>query len=233
MTDPARLDRDALLLFSKAPEPGLVKTRLASEVGDELAARVQRAFLDDLGALGEAQPDLTRVLCCTPRVEHDAFDALAARGWRRWAQGEGDLGVRLTRLLARALSEGAERVVIIGSDSPTLPWALVARAFTALETCDVAIGPVFDGGYYLIAARRADTPAFQDIPWGTERAFDVTLRRLAEAQVQFRVLPFWYDVDTRDDVRRMSNHLGLPGPYGPIEAPATGRLLAETDVARS
>jgi rSAM/selenodomain-associated transferase 1 len=228
-----RAPRDALLLLSKAPEPGRVKTRLAAEVGDELAARVQRAFLDDLGALGEGRPGLERVLCCAPSVEHEAFEALGARGWRRWPQGEGDLGERLTRLLRRALDKGAERVAIIGSDSPTLPWPLVERAFAALDACDVAVGPVFDGGYYLIAARRADTPAFVDIPWGTERAFDVTLRRLAEAGVQFRVLPFWYDVDTRDDVRRMANHLGLAGPYGPIEAPATGRLLAETGLARS
>jgi glycosyltransferase A (GT-A) superfamily protein (DUF2064 family) len=63
------------------------------------------------------------------------------------AQGGGDLGVRLRRLL-KTLPPGP--VVVIGSDTPSVTPADIARAFHALGAADAVFGPARDGGYWLI-----------------------------------------------------------------------------------
>lgn len=220
------MTRRALILMTKAPVPGRVKTRLASTVGDRRAAALQEAFLLDLGRRF-ASLDARCVLACAPNSEHPVFETVAQWGWERWTQGDGDLGVRLQRALERAFEEGAQQVVFLGSDSPTLPLDLVVGAFEALEDTDAVLGPVFDGGYYLVGLSRTDTPVFEDIPWGTEHVFRSTATRLGQEGVPFSVLPFWYDVDDEDDLTALRLHLGLPGPFGPFEAPHTRALLGD------
>jgi uncharacterized protein len=218
------LGHDTLVMFAKAPIPGRVKTRLGALLGDELAARLQAAFLEDLGARFGAL-GVEQVVAAAPDASHAAFAALEARGWRSVPQGEGDLGERLQRIVGDLQRAGARRVVVIGSDSPTLPAALVVEAFRALEEADVAVGPVFDGGYYLIGTRVARPEPFRAIPWGTDQVFATTLRRLEDAAISCHVLPFWYDVDDRTSLALLASHLGLPGPRGLFEAPSTQRVL--------
>lgn len=219
-----------LIMLSKAPVPGSVKTRLAAELGDETAAQLQAAFIADLGARFERYRQTTPILACAPDASHLLFRVLNERGWTVWPQGEGDLGQRLQRLLERALSAGAERVVMIGSDSPTLPGALLDLAFEALASVDVAIGPVPDGGYYLIGARRAGGGLFEAISWGSHLVYAETMARVAERGASFEVLPYWYDVDEVADLRAMAATLASPGPYGLIEAPETQAVLRSIEL---
>jgi len=209
--------------MSKAPVPGRVKTRLAQSTGDEAAARVQAAFLEDVSAFAPA--GVARLAACAPNPDHPAFEAMGRLGWRLEEQGRGDLGTRLQRWLEAMLAEGYQRVVFVGSDSPTLPAQLLEQAFDSLRNHDVVLGPVFDGGYYLVGARRADTGLFEQIDWGTERVFAQSIERLSASAATFRVLPYWYDVDDLDDLRALARQLGLPGPYGPVRSPATEELL--------
>jgi rSAM/selenodomain-associated transferase 1 len=216
--------KSVLILFAKAPEPGKVKTRLAADLGEVAAAELQQAFLVDL-MTRFTRRGIRKVLACAPTQAHPVFEAFASHGWELWEQGTGDLGERLQRAHGRALAEGARSVVFLGSDSPTLPETLVTDAFQRLREIPVVVGPVFDGGYYLVGASNAVTPLFESIPWGTNRVFAETLHKLDRAAVTYSVLPFWYDVDDLVAVKNLAAHLGVPGPYGVIEAPATrGRL---------
>lgn len=244
---------EALILFAKAPVPGRVKTRLARDVGAEAAAELQRAFLLDLGRrfspFGEDPADqvdpivrldqVAQVVACSPDPDAPVFEQLAELGWRRWRQGDGPLGARLRRAFERAARQGAERVVLLGSDSPTLPALLVRQAFDALASgAEAVLGPVFDGGYYLVGgrtdggerasvARGAELAAalFDEIPWGGPTVFSTTVRRLETRGIAFEVLPFWYDVDTLTALRTLIDHLGLRGPHGRITAPETAATL--------
>src|SRR5262249_5726459 len=78
------------------------------------------------------------------------FAAVARGRFGLARQGPGDLGRRLERFVAGALAGGARAVVVVGTDSPTLPVEWVERAFTELERADVVLGPAADGGYYLL-----------------------------------------------------------------------------------
>jgi rSAM/selenodomain-associated transferase 1 len=192
-------------VFAKWPVPGAVKTRLAAARDADWAARVARAFLlDTLGRL--AGVDARRVLAFAPRESAEQF-ATVCRHFALVPQGEGDLGQRLAAFVARHLEDGARAVVVVGTDSPTLPVAHVERAFTELERADVVLGPACDGGYYLVGCGPRLPPLFEGIAWGTPRVLADTVAALADPRWRLAVLPPWYDVDTPADWALLCGHL--------------------------
>lgn len=129
--------------------------------------------------------------------------AAAADGARLVPQLRGGFGARLERALVAGLRRG-QRVVLIGADSPTLPPAIVRRAFARLARADVVIGPATDGGYYLIGTRtRLPRPLFRRMPWSTPRVAEETRSRAETAGLRVAVLPAWYDVDDAAGLRRL------------------------------
>jgi rSAM/selenodomain-associated transferase 1 len=142
----------------------------------------------------------------------------AAAGIPRITQRGPDLGARLLGTIGTLRARGFRRVVVIGSDSPTLPPAILLRALAALdEGEEVALGPAEDGGYYLVGTSRVLPAMFEGVPWGTDRVLEVTLQRLDRAGVRAVLLPRWYDVDRPADLERVRRDLadwptGVPPP---------------------
>jgi glycosyltransferase A (GT-A) superfamily protein (DUF2064 family) len=161
----------------------------------------------------------------------DPFTLPPASWWLLTPQSPGDLGKRMEHFFQASLAEGADRVVLIGSDSPTLPTQYVRQAFDELLRREIVLGPSEDGGYYLIglragpavgtkganstghAARRADAstlalpPVFAGIPWSTSQVWPATIRRLRERGHSYAILPAWYDVDEIADLERLRHEL--------------------------
>ena len=198
---------DALVVMAREPVAGEVKSRLARDIGDGPAATLYRAFILDTLRLCDRLAGTARYLAGTPDGAGAAFGALTGPDWRVLPQGEGDLGDRLRRVFARLFDEGHGRVVVVGSDSPTLPPALVSRALEALRERDVALGPCLDGGYYLLGLAAPVDGLFEDIPWGTPDVFARTLEGVRESGRSLALLPPWYDVDTIAELRMMKAHL--------------------------
>jgi len=118
-------------------------------------------------------------------------------------QSGGDLGERMALAIQAKLRAGHKRVVILGSDSPTLPADHLTGAFEALRRAEVVLGPAEDGGYYLIGMTRLHLEPFRGIRWGTRDVFPVTIRRLKESGVSFVEIGVWHDVDTPEDALRL------------------------------
>jgi rSAM/selenodomain-associated transferase 1 len=202
MTTPAQR---VLGLFAKWPTPSTVKTRLAGS-DPARGARIARAFLlDSLQRF--AAIDVRRVLAHAPDDAANEFCDLVAGRFELTPQGEGDLGRRLARFVTARQAEGAASVVVIGSDSPTLPAALVEQAFAQLRTADVVIGPACDGGYYLIGCGPRLPPIFDRIAWGGADVLRQTIESLSDPGWRLHLLPPWYDVDTPDDWAMLRGHL--------------------------
>jgi rSAM/selenodomain-associated transferase 1 len=219
-------DRRMLGLFAKEPRPGRVKSRLAAETTPEWAARVAAAFLRDL-VVRLAAVDARRVLAFAPPEAEPYFAGLACGRFVLRPQCDGDLGRRLADFFAAALQDGAEQVVVVGSDSPTLPLAHVAKAFAELERADVVLGPAADGGYYLLGCAGRVPPLFEGIPWGGARVLWDTVARLGGPGWNLAVLPPWYDVDTLDDWWALRGHLAALRRAGiDPEVPHTEQLAA-------
>jgi uncharacterized protein len=190
-----------LALFAKWPRTGDAKTRLGV-----LGTEVARAFLlDSVGRY--AQTEVRRFLAFAPADAEKSFADLVDGRFRLIPQRPGDLGQRLSGFLEEQLETGAESVVFLGADSPTLPLEYIEDTFTRLETADVVLGPATDGGYYLVGCARRVPPIFEGITWGGSTVLAETVARLANPAWRLALLPPWYDVDTLDDWRMLCGHV--------------------------
>jgi rSAM/selenodomain-associated transferase 1 len=193
-------------VFAKQPLPGRVKTRLAAARSPAWAAEVSEAFLLDL--LDQLQTlTVRRVLAYDPPEALAYFQQAAGQRFDLVPQGEGDLGDRLARFVTREFDAGARAVVVVGTDSPTLPITLVAQAYAELARADVVLGPAADGGYYLIGCSRPLPFLFAGIDWGTPRVLEQTVGRLAPYALRLALLTPWYDVDTLDAWHALRGHI--------------------------
>jgi rSAM/selenodomain-associated transferase 1 len=193
-------------VFAKYWRPGAVKTRLAAEVGAKPASELYRGFLATLLRRLRAVAD-TRTIVFTPRERRREFEHLAGASWRVAPQLDGDLGRRMADFFAAAFAEGAGQVVLIGSDSPNVPAALIDVAFARLRSVPVVLGPARDGGYYLIGAAERVPPVFAGVAWSSPNVWQQTVQRLEDAHCPFAQLPEWYDVDDLAGLRRLHRDL--------------------------
>jgi uncharacterized protein len=203
--------RGVIVMCAKAPEPGKVKTRLTTHLSPEEAAWLHAAFIQDVsGMIGRAASALgaQAALAYAPAGAQGAFEAQERAGFALIDQGEGDLGARLRRIAVGCFEGGARWVIITGSDSPTLPQAMVEEAAAALESgAQVVLGPSGDGGYTLIGLSEAWEAPFESIPWSSVRTLEQTLIRCRGASLRVRLLGFWYDVDTFADLMLLKGHV--------------------------
>jgi hypothetical protein len=189
-----------LVVMARAPRLGTVKRRLARDLGDLAALRFYRgltaALLADLGR----DPRWTTWLAVTPDEAARDRRRLWGFGGPVLAQGPGDLGRRMGRILTR-LPPGP--AVIVGSDIPGITRRGVFAAFHSLGANDWVFGPAEDGGYWLVGARRR--PAlrlpFAGVRWSTGEALADTLANLAGCKVGFAER--LADVDGGADYRRL------------------------------
>jgi uncharacterized protein len=219
-------------MFLKHPLPGRVKTRLAVEIGESLATKLYAAFVGDMvDRFGEIAD--RRFLCHAPRNDEAAsyFQNIAGNRYELWPQPETSLGERLAGFFDHAFSSEAAsdepaRVVVIGSDSPTLPCEIIEEAFQLLETHDTVLGPATDGGYYLIGQQATNRPIFQDISWSGPLVLDQTVSRIALTDASLALLPLWYDVDSEDDLELLRGHVrALRYSGSSFQLPRTNELL--------
>jgi len=191
--------------MAKLPRPGAVKTRLRDSLSDSQCADLYQAFLDDkvdsVCALGGAVP----VLAFTPvDAEHVFADRYGSRV-RLLPQRGADLGERLANVAERLFGHGYAGVVLLDSDTPNLPAAHLATAVSILaDSADLVLGPTHDGGYYLLGTRRFTPELFRGIAWSTSSVTGQTLAVARRLGLGVHVLPSWYDVDTPEDLARLS-----------------------------
>jgi len=193
-------------VFAKYWQPGAVKTRLGEAIGYERASQLYRIFLVTTCQRFESAGD-RRVLAYTPAERRADFEQLAGQVWETEPQATGDLGCRMRNYFATAFDNDAARVVLIGSDTPTLPLEFVEQAFDLLAEYRVVLGPSDDGGYYLVGASVGNPPIFSGVSWSSPDVWSQTTRLLNEAGYSFGILPKWYDVDDRETLDRLHNEL--------------------------
>jgi rSAM/selenodomain-associated transferase 1 len=222
-----RRRRDVVAVIAKEPVAGLAKTRLVPALGAAGAARAAAAMLADTLATVRAT-GADPWLCFTPAEARARLGRLAP-GFGLLAQGPGDLGDRLAACLAGLLGAGAERVAIVGADTPQLPVGGYRRAFALLDRADVVLGPALDGGYYLVAAKAFRPELFAGIPMGTDLVLAETLARAAHAGLVVDLLPPLRDLDRVEDLAAALAGGELAG--APATLAAARELLAGARVA--
>jgi rSAM/selenodomain-associated transferase 1 len=217
-----------LILFAKAPRLGTVKTRLQETLPARRVRELYLAFLRDTLALARRVRGLERrVVAFTPADGEPMLRRMLgqdARGFEFRPQHHGNLGARMGSAFAQSFEAGAARVVIIGSDSPTLPTRMIEEAFAALENADLVLGPTTDGGYYLIGSRQPRLPGGLQflagpIEWSTARVFEQTVRAARRRRLKLALLAPWYDVDDAAGLAVLRRHLRALAACGASNLP--------------
>jgi len=185
-----------VIIMCKAPVAGRVKTRLMSRYSAEQAAALHTAMARTVIERGARL--FTDVVIAADDIAHPFFAtfALPCR-----AQGEGDLGDRMTRQLDDAFASGAEAVLLLGTDSPQMADARLLQAANAVRHADVVLGPVEDGGYDLVAMRRV-LPVFTNVVWSSGAVLAQTLANIERMGLSVTQLETGFDVDYPEDVDR-------------------------------
>lgn len=185
-----------LVLFSKYPVPGEVKTRLIPALGAAGAATLHGQLAKHCFNVISATAKMGGATC---EVRYSGAEESAFREWlehdgRYLPQSEGDLGDRL--------QQAAEPLpyIFFGADTPDLNAEIIHRAIAALDTHDVVIGPAEDGGYYLVGAKRELPGLFENMPWSTADLLDQTLEYLNQIGISPGLLPTLRDCDRPEDL---------------------------------
>ena len=190
-----------LIIFLKAPVKGSVKTRLASQIGDDLALKAYQAMTGDLREnLMEYEP-LTWYFFDDPAGASLLKSPVSGERIRR--QTGHDLGEKMSNAFADVFREQVDLAVLIGSDIPYLDRSLVDEFFSRLTEHPLVLGPSRDGGYYLIGFQRRHfaSRVFQNIAWSTATVFKETLQRAKESRLTAYSGKMLEDVDTLEDLR--------------------------------
>lgn len=203
----------ALVIMVKQPAPGHVKTRLCPPLTATQAAELYRCFLLDKMAQVRRVPVAAPYLAFTPEAAQGFFRDLAGERFLLVPQEGRDLGERLDQLSQRLLAAGHPGVVIIDSDTPSLPDRHLVEAVERIGDpgTDAVFGPAEDGGYYLVGLRRPSPMLFQGITWSTAVVLEQTLAKAAAAGLRVHRLPAWFDVDTGNDLERLADDLARNG----------------------
>lgn len=184
------------------PQPGRVKTRLAATIGSEHAVALYQCFVQDILTTLHLEPTWDLLIFYAP-AEAEPVRWLGDQYHYVAQQGQ-DLGERMAHGFRYTFGLGYRNALILGSDSPDLPWTHLQQAKQALTAEQIVIGPSQDGGYYTLGfTHRNFTPAvFANIPWSTAAVFAETWDRLAAQSCPVLVLPPWFDIDTLADLRQ-------------------------------
>ncbi|MDC0664232.1 TIGR04282 family arsenosugar biosynthesis glycosyltransferase [Marinobacter sp. SS21] len=205
-----------LIQFSKWPEQGRVKTRLAPLLGDNGALqahiKLSRLVLSRLLATGlPLHFYWDRALASPPPESTSLLSDLTRAGVEQRFQRGRDLGARMEAALQAGLAEYS-RVLIVGSDCPSVDADYVHAAQDALLDSDLVLGPSEDGGYVLIGVRRLVPGMLAGIEWGTGEVLTQTRSRAVDCGVSCRLLDTRWDVDEPEDWRRFLRQFPECGP---------------------
>ena len=185
-----------LIIFTRNPELGKCKTRLAATVGDEAALAIYIFLLKHTVQVTE-NLDVTKQVHYSNKIHH--ADLWSEDIYDKRQQLGTDLGERMHYAFEQGFAAGYDQIIIIGSDLYDLNQAELSQAFDALDDHDYVIGPAEDGGYYLLGMQQLNPALFQNKNWGTSSVLKDTLSILETENVH--VLAQKNDVDYYEDIQ--------------------------------
>ncbi len=188
--------KNLLLIFTRNPEFGKVKTRLARDIGHQAALDIYKFLLAHT------------VKICTPLDTEKAVyyseeipnnDLWNAAVFQKKKQVGEDLGERMQNAFAEGFHLGYSKIIIIGSDLYDIETKDLEQAFNVLNNHEIVIGPAEDGGYYLLGMKQLHPKLFKNKNWGTATVLQDTINELKKSN--YKLLEKRNDVDLYSDIK--------------------------------
>ncbi|NQX86197.1 MAG: glycosyltransferase [Flavobacteriaceae bacterium] len=190
------MSKDLIMVFTRNPELGKVKTRLAKTIGKANALKVYEYLLHHTHDI-LLQLDIDKAVYYSVTIREN--DMWSSHHFQKHQQQGSDLGLRMLDAFKSAFKKNYNKVIIIGSDLLDLRAKHIKDALKALDTHDITIGPALDGGYYLIGMTNLYSNIFQNKNWGTDTVFKATMQDLENHDVH--LLDELNDIDTFADFK--------------------------------
>jgi len=185
------------IIMCKAPVTGRVKTRLTPPFTPEEAAQLHCSMAETV--IKRASTLFSDTWIASDNISHPFFERFKLN---RVDQEKGDLGDRMSRLMQWAFNDECHSVLFLGTDSPHMSDSRLKHAVALLNSFDLVIGPVEDGGYDLIAMKAPHTELFTGIQWSSEHVLQETVRQAEFLQLKTELLDMSFDLDTAESLRR-------------------------------
>lgn len=189
------MHKNLIITFTRNPELGKVKTRLAKGIGETSALEIYKFLLEHTKNV-LSKLDCDRAVYYSVKIrENDIWDSEV---FSKHQQFGDDLGARMQNAFDNGFKKGYEKIIIVGSDLYDLNTEIINQAFKKLDTNDNVIGPAEDGGYYLLGMKTLNPSVFDIENWGTETVYKQTVSKLTSS---LYVLETLNDIDYVEDLK--------------------------------
>lgn len=195
-----------MIVFTRNPELGKCKTRLAASIGNRNALDVYKKLIHHTSHCVQ-KVDADAVAFYTEKIQLN--DAWLDEHFQKQIQIEGHLGEKMQAAFQWGFAKGYSKICIVGSDLYSLEASDISKAFLQLEKTDLVFGPAEDGGYYLMGMKKLHAEAFRNKAWSTDKVLKETLADLNGKSVT--LLHTQNDIDTLEDLIKHSElHQFIP-----------------------
>ncbi len=197
-----------MILFVRAPQIGRVKTRLEKALGPEVVLQLYKCFTKDVIETAKEGVDRIRI-CYYPSNQKALVMNWLGEGFDYFPQNGADLGERMKNAFLNSFKAGFTQAVLIGTDLPDLPGAILEEAFSALGEGKPVIGPAKDGGYFLIGFERDRfyPSIFDNMVWGRDDVFQKTCAAFEKTGHPPHTVSEWQDIDEHKDLLDLVDRL--------------------------
>lgn len=190
--------KQAIIIFTRNPELGKCKTRLAKTIGTEAALNIYKHLLEHTAQITASVNVDKFVFYSEQIVQDDLWNAAIFN--KKLQQGQ-NLGDRMEHAFLDLFQQGYNKIVIIGSDLLDINADMINQAFHKLNNNEVVFGPAKDGGYYLLGLSKMQPCIFRNKPWSEANLLEVTLKELGLKNVSLTLLKTLNDIDTFEDIK--------------------------------
>ena len=188
--------KNLLLIFTRNPEFGKVKTRLARDIGHQAALDIYKFLLAHTAKICTPLDTEKAVYYSEEIPNNDLWNAAVFQ--KKKQVGE-NLGERMQNAFAEGFNLGYSKIIIIGSDLYDIETKDLEQAFKVLNNHEIVIGPAEDGGYYLMGMKQLHPKLFKNKNWGTATVLQDTINELKKSN--YKLLEKRNDVDLYSDIK--------------------------------
>jgi len=205
---PAENKDNAVIVFTRFPVEGKVKTRLAKNMGNKFAVSFFRVCAEHtFNQILKVQEFSSGLfLFCSEENEIEQLMKWAGNNFKFYPQQGSNLGEKMYNAFSTVFKKGYKKVIIIGTDAPDISSKIMLSAVSMLDNYSVVIGPANDGGYYLLGLKSELIDLFSGIEWSTDSVFDSTIEKLNNFKINYFILDKLTDIDTLEDLQSWLKH---------------------------